>query len=282
MSRYRHRIVVSAQNSSYMAWQCKLLHYSSMSRLGQAPCFVLHDDNAELHPYFHQLVEDGAQVLVRPDYSRTWRGERYAPRNFPATVLAAAETAAEQCEAFVFCDPDMIFVQPPDFPLVMSADKCGFLDFDLPYVRVVIERLRLSKKLIAENRVNYNVAAPYVVPSSHAYSLARQWMVATDAFATPRWEDMMYGFGLSNAWHNVPVTCNEFANVNHEPLAPQTRPMLHYAYDSPVFSKRNYYREEDLPKLWDLKPEGNEGSVTHALFTQIAEARAYFESKRLF
>lgn len=281
MTRYSHRIVVSAQNTPYMAWQCKLLHFSAVSRLGQAPVFFIHDDNTRLHPYFDQLIHDGAEVHRRPDYSRTWRGERYAPKNFPATVLGAAETVASQCEYFVFCDPDMIFVHPPAFPRAMSADRCGFLDFDLPYVRVVIEKLRLSKRVIAENMVNYNVAAPYIVPAPQAHALARQWMVATDAFVTPRWEDMMYGFGLSNAWHGIPVTCNELANVNHEPLAPLTRPMLHYAYDSPEFSKRKFHQEDDLPKLWELSPDGREGTVLHALLAHIAEARAYFEGKGL-
>src|SRR3712207_2776362 len=109
----RFRVVVSAENNAYMAWQCKLFHFSCVTRLGATPTFVVHDSGSDWHPGFRDIVRAGGVVRHAPGYAVTPRGFHYRPRNTPGTLLHAADLCEGADDLIVLCDPDMIFVRAP-------------------------------------------------------------------------------------------------------------------------------------------------------------------------
>ena len=58
-----YRVVVSAEASSYMAWQAKLAHFSCLTRLGQAPLVVVHERDGAALPDLADIVRTGGDVL---------------------------------------------------------------------------------------------------------------------------------------------------------------------------------------------------------------------------
>ncbi len=86
----RQHIVVSAENNPYLAWQCKLFHYSCVSRLEQTPLFVVHERDKDWRTEFKEIVNIGGKVRAAPSY-RASNG--YSPRNTAGSLLQAATTA---------------------------------------------------------------------------------------------------------------------------------------------------------------------------------------------
>ena len=59
----KHRIVVSAENTPYAAWQAKLFCYSCLHLLQHSPLIVVHESGRELHADYQSIVKAGAAVL---------------------------------------------------------------------------------------------------------------------------------------------------------------------------------------------------------------------------
>ena len=112
----RYRIVVSAENTPYLAWQAKLFHFSCVSRLSRSPIVVVHDCGSKWHRDFQELAEAGAIVSRAPSYRMTSNGDDYLCRNHAGTLLHAAELCSAKDEFIVFCDPDMILYTNLIFP----------------------------------------------------------------------------------------------------------------------------------------------------------------------
>src|ERR1700759_1432689 len=104
-----YRIVVSAENTPYMAWQCKLFHYSCLTRLGAVPTFVVHALGGDWCEDFRDIVCAGGHVRSAPNYRTVADGWDYPPRNAPGTLLHAEAFCDEGEEFVVLCDPDMLF-----------------------------------------------------------------------------------------------------------------------------------------------------------------------------
>src|SRR5271167_248213 len=105
----RHRVVVSAENVAFHAWQCKLFYFSSITRLQQQPIFIVHANGRPWHPDFHNLIRAGAILRTAPSYV----SENGIPsRNFPGTLLEAVPLVGPG-ELIVLCDPDLVFVSNP-------------------------------------------------------------------------------------------------------------------------------------------------------------------------
>src|SRR6266568_5135270 len=119
-----YRIVVSAENSPYLAWQAKLFHFSCVSRVGRSPIVIVHDCGSKWCRDFQELADAGAIVSRAPSYRITSNGDDYLCRNIPGSLLHAAKLCSARDEFIVFCDPDMIFVRQPDFSRSHSGGCC--------------------------------------------------------------------------------------------------------------------------------------------------------------
>src|SRR4051794_26007215 len=99
------RVVISAEANSYMAWQCKLAHYSCLSRFGQAPVFIVHDAEEKDIPDWKEITATGGAIFKAPSYRQTSRGMDYACRNAAGTLLEAARVIGSETTSLLLCDP---------------------------------------------------------------------------------------------------------------------------------------------------------------------------------
>jgi hypothetical protein len=276
---HKRLIVVSAENNPYMAWQSKLFHFSSVSRLKQTPLVIVHESNAaELHEGFEELVKAGGRVRRAPSYKLTARGDLYPPRNTPGSLLHAGETIREEYDSIVLCDPDMIFVRPPEFPPTLSGDYCSYMNYDLDCVEVARRALSISRELVDEQKEALRCGVPYVIPVDEARPLAEAWLEAVDAFPARKWEDVMYAFGLAAVKLGLKVTPTRLAQSNYWPDANVRADVVHYCYGDETWSKRHYFREDRAGSVWQPRAESPAGTVLGEILSQLREAEKFYSS----
>src|SRR5205809_7135479 len=116
----RYRIVVSAENSTCLAWQAKMFHFSCVSRLSRSPIVIVHDCGSKWRRDFQELADAGAIVSRAPSYRMTSNGDDYVCRNIPGSLLHAAELCSARHVLNVLCDVDMISVRQPHIPRCLS------------------------------------------------------------------------------------------------------------------------------------------------------------------
>jgi hypothetical protein len=272
----RYHIVVSAENNGYIGWQCKLFYYSCVTRTTFQPLFIVHAMNREWHPDFCELIKVGAMVRTAPTYAQTpydW----YPCRNSAGTLLHAADS----CDAddfLVLCDPDMIFVRQPDFTDSLAGNYYAYLNYgDKPRVRAVTERLGVPWEAVMERHESLCCGVPYVVPAGQVRALAIAWLEATDIFVPPRlWEDVMYALGLAALRLGFPITLTHNTAEDHIPDAPLTCDVIHYCQSSPLWSKRDYFYEEELPGAWHPEVQVERDTILGEILAQISEARQFY------
>jgi len=273
----KYRVVVSAENSPYVAWQCKLLHYSCATRLGRLPLFVVHETGAPLHPDFLDIVRAGGELLRAPSYRRTGRGDDYAPRNTAGSLLhAAAACEGGEDEFLVLCDPDLIFTREPEFPAALSGAFYSYVNFDLDFVEEARLALGIPRADIEAEKERLRCGTPYVVPAGAAGALASAWLRALDAFPPRRWEDIMYAFGMAALMSGLRVELTHLAETNYRQLGRTDAPVLHYCYGDATWNKRRFLTEEQAPAVWDDAPEVERGSILGEILSQIREARDFY------
>lgn len=274
----KHRIVISAENNPYMAWQCKLLHFSCVSRLNQPPTIILHESGAEWHPDFYEILKVGGLVRSAPNFKTTRHGDAYTPRNLAGTLLCAAQMYTGREEEFiVICDPDMIFVRPPDFPETLAGDYCSYIDFDQDFVEVAMRSLGISRDMVNTEKEKLRCGGPYVVPVASAHSLAEAWLEAVDAFSPRRWEDVMYAFGLAVIKLGLDATLTRMAQSNYWPYAALDADVIHYCYGDEEWSKRRYFTEDQIQEVWEPSLIPPNGTVVKEIISQIREAKKFYE-----
>lgn len=271
----RFRIVVSAENNAYLAWQCKLFHYSCVTRLKQTPTFIVHKSQENWHDGFKDIVRAGGCVRSAPNYRITATGFDYAPRNTPGTLLHAARLFRGQDVFIVLCDPDMIFRRAPRFPRKMSGDYISYLDFDQEPVRSVQQKIRVTNKEFDRAR-EFACGVPHVIPAAKAERLAKTWMTTIDAFAKGVWEISMYSFCLAVAKLGIPVSLTNLAVSNYDQRAAADGNIIHYCYGDESWDKRDFMTDEESQKVWDPKVNSRNGSVLKELLTQITEAKEFY------
>ena len=245
------RVVISAEASGYMAWQAKLAHYSCLTRLQHAPLVVVHEGDEEALDVFSEIEGTGGYVLPAPSYRMTARGRDYAVRNAAGTLLEAAQVVSPDVDYLVLCDPDVVFVRP--FPLggSLAAAASGYLDYAERPVRAAMRRLGIAPpRLGAPHGGRLRCGVPYVIPRCLAKPLALAWLEAIDAFPRPRWEDMMYAFGLAVLRLKVPLRRLPLADTNYYPDAPVRAPVVHYCYDNELWSKRRFASRRTVQRVW--------------------------------
>jgi hypothetical protein len=274
-----HRVLISAENNAYMAWQCQLLHYSCVTRLGRTPLIVVHGPpDAPLSPGFRAIIRAGGLVRRAPDYGVTAAGAEYPPRNTPATLLHAAEMNYFDDEFFVLCDPDIIFVREPAFAETLAADHYPLaLDFGHRDVRAAARRYGVSPDALSRPKLLCGV--PHVIPAADAARLAAAWIEAVDSFGRSRlWEISMYAFGfavlkLGMGLRLTRLSC--FNNRSRDPLPPGAS-VIHYCLGDRLWTKRRYWAEADAPHVWETAAAAPGGTVLGEILSQLRAARNFY------
>jgi hypothetical protein len=272
-----HLIIVSAENNPYMAWQCKLFHFSCMSRLKKAPVIIVHETGVEeLHQDFQEIMKTGGRVQRVPNYKLTAQGDLYPPRNTPGTLLHAAEICGPECDSLVLCDPDMIFARPPAFPTKLSGNYCSYMNYELDCVEVARASLGISRALIDEQKEALRCGVPYVIPINDARPLAEAWIEAIDVFPARKWEDVMYAFGLAAVKLGLKVWLTRMAESNYWPDANAKSDIVHYCYGDETWSKRHYFKPDQAQSVWQPRVEAPAGTILGQILSQIREAEKFY------
>ncbi len=270
----KHWIVVSAENNGYIGWQCKVFHYSCVSRTSFLPVFVVHAMGDDWHPDFCELAKTGALVRSAPTYTNTPR-DIYVPKNTAGTLLHAAELF-DGDDFIVLCDPDMVFVREPAFPSCLSADHYDYMNYDRPSLRAAAERMQIPWDLVMEQHQPLRCGVPYVVPVCDARELALAWLDAVDEIWPRMWEDVMYAFGLAVLRLGLRIHPTQFMAQDHLPEQPTTTDMIHYCQGSPLWDKRNFHHDDEPSRVWHPSPSVARNTVLGEVFLQIDEARRFY------
>jgi hypothetical protein len=279
-----HRILVSAENNAYMAWQCQLLHYSCVTRLGQVPLIVVHGSaRSPLALGFNRIISAGGLVRRAPSYRINESGAEYPPRNTPGTLLHASAMNYFGDDFFVLCDPDMIFVNKPDFANALSADGYPLvLNFDHRDVRVAARRYGVPLDTLESTKLQCGV--PHVVPVADAASLAVAWLEAIDAFKSRLWEVSMYAFVMAVAKLGMDFRLTQLAFYNqhsHDRLPPDAA-IIHYCCGDRIWTKRQYWADADATRVWDAPLSSQDGTVVNEILSQIRAAESFYTSYRMW
>lgn len=270
------RVVVSAEATPYLAWQAKLAHYSCLTRLGQAPLIVAHERRAAWPADYDEITRTGGTVLPAPSYRRTARGFLYAARNSAGTLLEAARYLPRSVDTLILCDADVVFTRACRFPRTLSAAPCGYLDYTRPRVHAAMRRLGLPLARVRTYGTALHCGIPYVVPRRHAAELARVWLEASDAFAVPVWEDIMYAFGFAVALLGLPLRRINLAQTNFVAGAAVAAPAIHYCYDNRAWTKRRHASVRAAARVWTSRTRVRRGTVLGEVLGQLREAGRFY------
>lgn len=274
------QVVISAEANPYMAWQAKLAHYSCVSRLGQAPIIVVHHSQAADREDLADIATRGGIVVAAPSYRKTSRGLNYGPRNSAGTLLEAARIVGSTVDYIMLSDPDVVFRRAPTVGPVLSGAACGYLDYTEPPVRAAMKRLGIPAfKLSRPSGGRFCCGIPYIIPQQYATPLALAWLEAIDAFVPPRWEDVMYAFGLAALMLELPLRRLRLADTNYVAEAPARAPVVHYCYDNTLWSKRRFYSVPASRRVWTPPDGAKPGSVLAEVLIQLAEARRFYAGR---
>jgi hypothetical protein len=275
----QHHIVVSAENNCYMAWQCRLFHYSCMTHLGVRPVFIVHDLDRDWHPYFIDIVGAGGIVRRAPTYRRMTNGNDYSPRNTAGSLLQASQIGYPRNDFIVLCDADMIFLGKIVFPQACAAEGCSNLDYSDRRVRAAATKFGINVQLLTIRKNNIECAVPHVVPVSNAQRIAETWLEAIDSFQSVVWQASMYAFGFAVLKLKLKLSLTRFVALNDEPLEKIGRAkIIHYAYGDKIWNKRDYWYAKNSSKVWKPTIEAPDGTVLGEILSQILAADAFYSN----
>jgi len=271
-----HRIVVSVENNPYFAWQSKLFYYSCVTRMQVQPLFLVHATGRPWEPEFRELARFGATLKMIPSYITHDR----PCRNFAGALLHASELCAGD-DFLVLCDPDLLFVQPVEFPSSLAGNFYRYLDFHQPAVGIAAEKLGLRNQLRRRKDPQLCCGVPYVVPTLVARPLAEMWLEAVDAFPQRRfeemWTDIMYAFGLAVLDLGLRVQLLREVDTNTWPRARLRHAIVHYCDTNDGWNKRDFFQRRHIAGVWQPGFEAGKGTVLEEIFCQIKQAKAFYE-----
>jgi hypothetical protein len=271
----KHRIVVSAENNAYMAWQCKLFYFSCFTRLNHQPIIIVHETGRDWHPDFYDLVKAGCAVHSAPNYRSKGRDD-YACRNHPGSLINAAEICDAQDEFIVLCDPDMIFARSTDFPEFLAGEFSSYIDYNRAFVDEARLSFGIEREMSASEKETLRCAVPYIIPRELASEFGRNWLQAVDAFVPRKWEDVMYAFGLTVVKLGLEVNVTHLTDHNYSPDEQVRAPIIHYCYGDERWSKRNYFTDERAGSVWYPEAIAAERTILGEVLSQLKEARDFY------
>ena len=291
----KHRIVVSAENNPYMAWQCKLFYFSCVTRLKQQPLVILHNAGTTWCSEFYDLVRAGCQVYSAASYRTAANGDDLPGRNAAASLILAADICAGRDEFISLFDPDIIFVSPFDFLNCLSAEFSSFMDYDRELVQEARKRLGIKREDLDAKKNKLTAAVPYVVPTLIAADFGRTWLEAIDVFPSrkenaqrfngppgaptyKRRHVVMYALGLAAVKLGLEMEVTHLVDHNYWPDEPVRAPMIHYAYGDERWNKRNYFTEAESAAVWNPQAHAAEATILAEIFSQLREAKDFYRN----
>jgi hypothetical protein len=291
----KHRIVVSAENNPYLAWQCKLFYFSCVTRLKQQPLIIVHDSGAQWCSDFYDLVRAGCPVYPAPNYRTAPNGDDLPGRNAAGSLIKAAEICAGRDEFITLCDPDMIFVGAPDFLGCLSAEFSSFMDYDRELVQEARGRFGIQREELDAKKEKLGVAVPYVVPTTLAAEFGRTWMDAIDVFPSRKENEerfngppdaplfkrrhiVMYAVGLAVVKLGLEMEITHFVDHNYWPDEPVRSAIIHYAYGDERWDKRDYFTAEQTATVWTTTAQAAEGTILGEVLSQLRQAGDFYRN----
>jgi len=272
----KHQIIVSAENNAYIGWQCKLFYFSCVTRMNHQPIIIVHDWGDDWHPDFYDLAKAGCTLYPAPSYRVNKDGYDYAPRNTAGSLIHAAEICAGNNEFIVLCDTDMIFARPAEFPGVLSGDFITYMNYDRDFVSDALRELGMNREQLEPQKDSLRCGVPYVIPITEAHALGTTWLEAVEAFPPRRWEDIMYAFGLAVVKLGLKLNVTHLSNHNYWPGEKVSAPMIHYTYGDERWTKRKFFRDEQVRELWSSTLDAPAGTILGEILGQIREAREFY------
>ena len=274
MSSYH--IVVSAENNPFMAWQCKLFHYSCLTRTGLTPTVIVHESGHDWHPDFRDIIRAGGRVRHAPSYAYMRGGFHYPPRNTPGSLLHAAEMSEGRDDFIVICDPDMLFVRKPKLPRALSGEFYPYMNYDHEAVVTARERMGVTARAVKARGSRVCLGVPHVVPAASARTLAETWIEAIDAFPPVLWEISMYALGLAAVKLKMKITLTRMMGFSHRMDAALAWDMIHYCYGDERWSKHFFRSDERARGVWEPRVTAPRGTVLGEILSQLGEARDFY------
>jgi hypothetical protein len=285
----KHRIVVSAENNPYLAWQCKLFYFSCVSRAKQQPIVIVHETESDWHPDFFELAKTGCAVYSAPNYRTSAGGDNLPGRNHAGSLMKAAEICKGQAEFIALCDPDMLFVRATDFLDCLSAEFSSFMDYDQGYIEKARLRFGLEREALDAKKDKLTVAVPYVIPTTLALEFGRTWLQAIDAFPlrkdrndtgstgeVKRRHVVMHGFGLTVVKLGLEIEMTHLVDHNYWQDEQLRAPMIHYAYGDERWNKRNYFTDEQIRGVWHPEATAADGTILSEMICQLRQAGDFY------
>lgn len=275
----RHRLVVSAENGAYQAWQCKLFYFSSVTRLKHQPIFIVHANGRPWHPDFNDLIRAGAIVRTAPSYIAE---NGIQTRNTPGSLLEAVPLLRSG-ELIVLCDPDMVFVSRPKLPSVLAGCYYSYVNYEKPAVYAAARKLHVTQRAIRERQHELVCGPPYILPVEMARDIGLTWLQAFDSFTLEDrdgdniWLDIMHAFGLAVLKLNLRVKLFHAVNLDSPPGCMLTRKIIHYGIGDSSWDKRWYRDENTTPKVWEPHFIPEEGTVLSELFSQMRDTPTFYQ-----
>jgi hypothetical protein len=278
---FDYRVVVSSENSPYMAWQTQLFCFSSITRLAKRPTVIVHRSAASLLPEFEIVRSWGCSIVEASQFCNHPKGE-FAPRNELGSLLTLAWLPEFQQGQVLFCEPDMLFVSAPQYPSDLCAEHYTYLDYTEE--RIVSAARKLGFKDAVESlNASSPIGVPYLLPATELPRLALRWVDVLDSFDHLQWIDIMYAFGLAMAMEGLTATVTHTMADNKEPLEKLDRSIIHYCYGDWRWDKRAF-RDGRSPLLSEPMPsrKGLSGTILGEILEQIEEARLFTKFPKLF
>jgi len=268
------QIVVSAENSPYIAWQTQLFCFSTLTRLGKHPTVVVHRSAAPLLPEFEIVRSWGCPVVEAPQFRNHPKGE-YPPRNELGSLLTIACLPEFKQGHVLFCEPDMLFVKRPKYADELSAEHYAYLDYTQERVYDAARKLGVEDRVQELNETSL-IGVPYLIRTCDLPRIACRWIEVLDSFDELQWIDIMYAFGLALAIEGLTARTTHLMAHNCDPLKRLDRSIVHYCYGDWRWDKRAF-RDGRSPLISSPIPsrKGLSGTVLGEILNQIQEARAY-------
>jgi hypothetical protein len=286
LGHLEYEIVVSAENSAYLLWQCLLFHAACVGVQGVAPCFVVHG-SAPLLAGFQELSRLGARVMSAPNYRAGARID-YPPRNTPGSLLEVEHDR----EWTLLCDPDMVIVRPLPADVAplcqgrpLSWESSSYMQVEAlgPWLIEACRGRGIDPDRVQRHR--HGGGVPHLVHRDLRRRFAATWLAATDTLvdvgvrtSDMHWVASMWGFALATWELDVAVALTSLTQTSHlgstTPEAALGAHMLHYCYGDETFHKHDHRSAETAPNAW--KARTTESSVSGWLVRRIVEARAWY------
>lgn len=275
MTGVPYQVVVSSENSLYLAWQTQLFCFSAWSALGQWPVVIVHGRDQPLRPEFANLGELGCQVVWVRSYADLPGRCVYPPRNELGSLLEAASISDFEPRHILFCEPDMLFVRRLEYSGAVAAEFYVYLHYEETRVAHAAQKLGVGK-LIGYLNEYRRIGVPYLIPVPLVKQLALRWFEVLDAFEELKWIDIMYAFGIAAAVENLKIEITHAMTDNYRPAKP-LRGLIHYCFGDPTWDKRYFksYSPFELPD--DCLQAGYPGSVLGEIMRQIRLAKQFFK-----